>query len=51
MVVDTHNFVGYVHVDQPFVSPDGVHIIMVGMNGGKTVKILKADTPGFNSNI
>jgi hypothetical protein len=51
VVVGTHNFVGTAPVYQPFVSPDGARIIMFGMNGGKTVEILKAGTPGFKSNI
>ena len=36
---------------QPFDSPHGARIIMFGMNGGKTVEIPKASTPGFKSNI
>lgn len=50
-VVGTHNFVGSAPVYQPFVSPDGKHIVMFGMNGGKTVEILKAGTSGFKSNV
>lgn len=50
-VVGTHNFVGSAPVYQPFVSPDGKHVVMFGMNGGKTVEILKAGSPGFKSNV
>jgi hypothetical protein len=47
----TYNFVGSASVYQPCVSPNSAHIIMFGMNGGKTVEILKAGMPEFQSNI
>jgi len=50
-VIGQHNYVGSAPVYAPFVSPDGEHIILFGMNGGTTVEILKAGTSGFKSNI
>lgn len=50
-VIGMHNFVGSAPVYAPFASPDGKYIVLFGMNGGKTVEILKAGTSGFKSNI
>ena len=48
-VIGQHSFVGSAPVNAPFASPDGEHIILFGMNGGKTVEILKAGSSGFKS--
>ena len=48
-VVGTHRFVGSAPVYAPFASPDGKHIVMFGLDGGKTVEILKAGESGQKS--
>lgn len=50
-VVGTHGFVGTAPVYQPFASPDGKHIIMFGLDGGRTVEILKAGASGMKSTL
>merc|ERR1719410_349513 len=50
-VVGEHPFVGSAPVYQPFSSPDGEHVVMFGMNGGKTAEILKAGSAGFKSTL
>lgn len=50
-MVGTHTFVGSAPVYAPFASPDGEHVVLFGMNGGKTVEILKAGTSGFKSEV
>lgn len=48
-VVGTHKFVGGAAIDAPFTSPDGEHVVLFGMNGGRTVEILKAGPNGQKS--
>lgn len=50
-VVGTHQFSGSAPVYAPFASPDGEHIILFGLDGGKTVEILKAGANGQKSQI
>jgi len=50
-VVGQHAFSGTAPVYAPFASPDGEHIILFGMNGGKTVDIIKAGSSGFKSTL
>lgn len=50
-VVGTHRFVGSAPVYAPFASPDGKHIVMFGLDGGKTVEILKAGESGQKSQL
>jgi len=50
----TDTFVGH-HVmpngagGNPFGSPDGRHVVLVGRNGGEVVRILRAGKPGQES--
>jgi len=49
-IVGTHEFVGLsAPVYAPFSSPDGKHIIMFGLDGGRRVEILKAGESGKKS--
>lgn len=50
-IVGTHNFVGDAPVHEPFSSPDGKHIVMFGLNGGRKVEILKAGASGVKSEV
>jgi len=50
-IIGTHPFQGSAPVYAPFASPDGEHIILFGMDGGKTVDILKAGSSGFKSSL
>jgi len=50
-VVGTHRFVGSAPVYAPFASPDGKHIVMFGLDGGRTVEILKAGESGQKSEL
>jgi len=50
-IIGTHPFQGSAPVYAPFASPDGEHIILFGMDGGKTVDILKAGSSGFKSKL
>lgn len=50
-VIGTHKFVGSAPVYAPFSSPDGEHVILFGLDGGKTVEILKAGESGEQSEV
>jgi len=50
-MVGTHEFVGTAPTYQPFTSPDGEYIILFGLDGGKTVQMLKAGTSGEKSEV
>lgn len=50
-IVGTHSFVGEAPVYEPFSSPDGEHIILFGLDGGRTVEILKAGESGMKSEV